>query len=721
MSDNQGSVIGHTERSKTVNSTETPQKPPRMSSATFRQGDLASKRLALIDDLGNAAYLCRLCDFLTHYLPPLPEGVNVCDIIEKLLQDDKLTNDGFFKALDKKPSESVNLTGNRVFVKLRDVFQDIMDTTMGLWPKLKQNYDFKLNPDMTPGSDHHSSTKPDAYWVYIGVNELDNEEIDWYDICFPAEFKKKDHDDDIGKVLLNMQQIMSLDPRRRSTYGLTVGDTKARFWFCCRGLLLATEGFNFMQDLHTVVHMFVSVAFADEVQLGWDPTIRLNEAETAERSHRVYDIDFDGKTYTTEAILAEHSAEGLLGRGTRVWRVKEKGSSNESKSFVLKDAWINTNDDTAQKGDDGTVRGRLSEEQIYNEIKKDIENLPDRVRALELFKRHVMMPRSRVVRVLQDGREQDDNTFRLLLRGCTTFLDLKKVVILNKRKQLTDPKSQSIGTSAVSLPTDSQRRLGFGAPARPARSKRHERNLYDQIATTLYDETSLMNIFKALGDTVKVLKVIHAAGWVHRDISVNNLYWSQDGFGLLSDLEYAKRKIDAVVHDDVRTGTIQFIASEVACCGYLFFKPSRGTRQKKTTFSHNDLHDLESLFWLLLWVILYREDSANLLDRRLWPARENNMSQLFPPTFIDRQRFLNLADVHLYISPSLEPAADVAADIGVVLFDSYTHAEQKLPDVPQVEESQADFPKAHDMFLQELENEERCSRIVGIKLSKVQL
>ncbi|KAK7433991.1 hypothetical protein VKT23_020455 [Stygiomarasmius scandens] len=469
MSDNEGSVIDHTEEPKTVNSTETPQKQPRMSSSTFRQGDLAAKRLALIDDLGNAAYLCRLSDFLAHYLPPLPKGVNISDIIEKLVQDDKLTNDGFFKAFDKKPSESVNLTENRVFVKLRDVFQDIMDTTIALWPNLKQNYDFKLNPDITPSSDRNSSTKPDAYWVYTGVNELDNKDINWYDICFPAEFKKKDHDDarddDVRKVLLNMQQIMSLDPRRRSTYGLTVEDTKARFWFCCRGLLLATEGFNFMKDLHTVVHMFVSVAFADEVQLGWDPTIRLNEAETAKRPHRVYDIDFDGKTYTTEAILAEHSAEGLLGRGTRVWRVKEKGSLNESKSFVLKDAWINTNDDTAQKGDGGTMRGRLSEEQIYDEIKKDIENLPDKEQALELFKRHVMMPRSRVVRILQDGREQDDNTFQLLLRGCTTFLDLKKVVILNKKRQLTDPKSQSIGTSAVSLPTDSQRKLGFGAPA----------------------------------------------------------------------------------------------------------------------------------------------------------------------------------------------------------------------------------------------------------------
>ncbi|KAK7433990.1 hypothetical protein VKT23_020454 [Stygiomarasmius scandens] len=177
-----------------------------------------------------------------------------------------------------------------------------------------------------------------------------------------------------------------------------------------------------------------------------------------------------------------------------------------------------------------------------------------------------------------------------------------------------------------------------------------------------------MNIFKALGDTVKVLKVIHAAGWVHRDISVNNLYWSQDGFGLLSDLEYAKRKSDAVAHDDVRTGTIQFIASEVARCTYLFYFEDPEPGEEELIFSHNDLHDLESLYWILVWILLHREDLANPLDSNLRQSREYQMSQFFAPAFTNRTEFLSLRNNRLVISPSLTQQRTLPELLGELSF-----------------------------------------------------
>ena len=42
-------------------------------------------------------------------------------------------------------------------------------------------------------------------------------------------------------------------------------------------------------------------------------------------------------------------------------------------------------------------------------------------------------------------------------------------------------------------------------------------------------------------DKYPVLEWIHGCGWVHRDISVGNLYFL-DGRGLVGDLEYAKRR-----------------------------------------------------------------------------------------------------------------------------------------------------------------------------------
>ena len=58
-------------------------------------------------------------------------------------------------------------------------------------------------------------------------------------------------------------------------------------------------------------------------------------------------------------------------------------------------------------------------------------------------------------------------------------------------------------------------------------------------------------------DDAKALLYLHEAGWVHRDISVNNLYLytdpvSKEKRGLIGDFEYAKRVGDGGLHD-VRT------------------------------------------------------------------------------------------------------------------------------------------------------------------------
>ncbi|KAL5496151.1 hypothetical protein ACEPAH_3068 [Sanghuangporus vaninii] len=65
-------------------------------------------------------------------------------------------------------------------------------------------------------------------------------------------------------------------------------------------------------------------------------------------------------------------------------------------------------------------------------------------------------------------------------------------------------------------------------------------------------------------DCSAVLKWIHGCGWVHRDISVGNLYYF-NGRGLIGDLEYAKRSNSKVL-DESRTGTPEFIQYGVQVC-----------------------------------------------------------------------------------------------------------------------------------------------------------
>ena len=50
---------------------------------------------------------------------------------------------------------------------------------------------------------------------------------------------------------------------------------------------------------------------------------------------------------------------------------------------------------------------------------------------------------------------------------------------------------------------------------------------------------------------IAVFRFLHGSGWVHRDVSVGNMYL-YEGRGVLGDLEFAKNMADTSQHE-VRT------------------------------------------------------------------------------------------------------------------------------------------------------------------------
>ena len=51
----------------------------------------------------------------------------------------------------------------------------------------------------------------------------------------------------VGKILYNMQYVMSLDPCRRSAFGITIEDTQMRLWFVNRVSVVVSETFDFLR------------------------------------------------------------------------------------------------------------------------------------------------------------------------------------------------------------------------------------------------------------------------------------------------------------------------------------------------------------------------------------------------------------------------------------------------------------------------------------------
>ncbi|KIP01099.1 hypothetical protein PHLGIDRAFT_402742 [Phlebiopsis gigantea 11061_1 CR5-6] len=92
-------------------------------------------------------------------------------------------------------------------------------------------------------------------------------------------------------------------------------------------------------------------------------------------------------------------------------------------------------------------------------------------------------------------------------------------------------------------------------------AKVHYRIVYKEVGKTIDQLDSMHDVFRCLCDIVKGLYAMHAAGYVHRDISAGNIL-VVDGKGRLGDVEYAKEEGDNSQHE-VRTGTAYFMAIEV--------------------------------------------------------------------------------------------------------------------------------------------------------------
>ena len=117
--------------------------------------------------------------------------------------------------------------------------------------------------------------------------------------------------------------------------------------------------------------------------------------------------------------------------------------------------------------------------------------------------------------------------------------------------------------------------------------------------------------------------------YIHRDVSSGNIL-IVDGQGKLADLEYAQI-ISTGGHHSIRTvcqcvcnflttylsypiyqGTIAFMAVEVTAEKYTFTAHSHAALKQlhdknhpaPKAFVYNPLHDIESLWWVLLWVVL---------------------------------------------------------------------------------------------------------------------
>ncbi|KAJ4488373.1 hypothetical protein J3R30DRAFT_3730302 [Lentinula aciculospora] len=411
-----------------------------------------------------------------------------------------------------------------------------------------------------------------------------------YDLANPHQYKlhnsQNDANDDFGKLVNDMQQILTLDPCHRFTFGTTIENRTIRLWLLSRATLLWTATFEFIQ-----------LRSPPACGMGWDTTIIFSHSDADRRQH---DIEGNGDVYTTVDVLSDSAADSPLCCATRVWKVRD----SNGKIRVLKDIWLEPD--------------RLEEHKIRADILADAKAL-NKKKPTDNFdqqrKKRMHKPLG-YCRVHVNGQEDDTDTrFWLAL---VTSLGSRQPNETQQTVEYPQPRRTILERASTNATTNHQRY--------------HYRIVFEQCATTICDERNMDNIFRAIVEVVKALYVLHSAGWVQRDISGGNVYWYQDEcIGLLVILS-----MPPALQIEGTTCTPFFMAAETLVNRYLFTPAQRDletitdeeidfdldrTRDDidltcipvvtaTLPFCYNPLHDLESIWWIIVYVLFFNDDAC---------------------------------------------------------------------------------------------------------------
>ncbi|PAV18246.1 hypothetical protein PNOK_0673200 [Pyrrhoderma noxium] len=190
---------------------------------------------------------------------------------------------------------------------------------------------------------------------------------------------------------------------------------------------------------------------------------------------------------------------------------------------------------------------------------------------------------------------------------------------------------------------------------------------FEEVATPFDNIDNINDMLLVTTDVLHTLRHVHSAGRIHRDISIGNIYLyndreTQKKRGMIWNLEYVK-EAGVGSQNNVRTGTPNFIAVEVVHQVYYFskrparagkklddyiqeykaYEKNRETNDTSKKVYYNYIHDLESVWWIVIWAFLnFEKKDARTDSYTTKRQRKLNKDKLFPGTIDNYYRFIFL-------------------------------------------------------------------------------
>ncbi|KAA8898300.1 hypothetical protein FN846DRAFT_765161, partial [Sphaerosporella brunnea] len=388
----------------------------------------------------------------------------------------------------------------------------------------------------------------------------------WADVRVIGELKanpeKSDNDSTVVQVANYVREVFGNQPGRRWVMCFTLCGKELRIWQFDRGGAVGSTIINIDVEWKLFLRTFFSFATLDPTSAGFDPTIRC--------VMHGWEDTFDPTlaAYSPEPSMAKRWAiitrTGLCSRA-RLW-------GTEDWTYVVKDQWR-----APERGPEGDLIRQCS--------CLDASGLPRCIWHGD-------------IRVFQNGIPAGEGIPSLGIPAREDIASLR-------------PRSAGPGATRPAALTALHLRKVSGNSHYLLRAgchvqnRVHSRLLISPAGISLNRFSSYSNLLTALRDAISSQRhMFYAHQILHRDVSVNNVILctplSGPAAGVLIDFDLAISTTRTTTSGATqRTGTFDFMAHEIL---------------ENPQTPHTPLHDLESFFYVLLWLAIHYDRSGGRRD-----------------------------------------------------------------------------------------------------------
>ncbi|KJZ68955.1 hypothetical protein HIM_11652 [Hirsutella minnesotensis 3608] len=422
----------------------------------------------------------------------------------------------------------------------------------------------------------------------------------WYKNVLVVGEQKKSHDTsrfkaDLLQVTRHVRSVFSDQPTRRFVHAFTLCASIMELWVFDRSGLYSSGPFDVHTEPDKFARALVGYATMDDDAMGLDTFI-----ERKDGFRYITLDDANGGESRIQLTSPMMRQKAIVCRGTTCFMTRSK--------HVAKFSW------TSDKRDLEFKQLKLAEERDVKGVAKvvahrRITTIADLRKGLIFADRH---------RFRNDDVHVDDSPSATVSTNSSSQKRKSSSEIASddtsdpKRRRSNRIKSKLVQTVDKQLSINKRKPSLYSTGEDPWYNRIYVCLVVSPAGRVISDFESIKELLEAMRDAIRAHQSLYIIGNIlHRDISSNNIIITKpetaDGFkGMLIDLDLAKVANTGPSGARHRTGTMQFMAVEVL-------------RQADHTYRH----DLESFFYVLLWMCARESWTKRTISRSERPPRES--------------------------------------------------------------------------------------------------